>query len=189
MGRPTLCTPERTERIRQALIAGAPIGVAASRGPIAEGTFHEWHARGRAALETHNHDRTIIPADHKERPFAEFAEATTRARHEWELGRLAHIAQAGHGHPYKVTVTKDVLRKDGTVVTLTETREGVEPGDWRADAWLLERRKPHEYGRLTRTWLSGPDDQPIEVAADELTARGEEAIDEVARKRDQRQAV
>lgn len=35
-------------------------------------------------------------------------------------------------------------------------------GDWRATAWLLERRFPQQFGRATRHELSGPEGQPVE---------------------------
>ncbi len=35
--------------------------------------------------------------------------------------------------------------------------------DWRAAAWILERRHPDDYGRVTRTQVSGPDGGPVPV--------------------------
>ena len=180
MARPTKLTPERMERIRQALIAGAPVGVAASHGGIAPSTFHTYNARGKAALEAADYDLDRV--DTVDRPYAEFHDTTTRARHEWELGRVANIARAGSGRPYTTTITKQTLTKDGEIVTLTETREGVEY-DWRADAWLLERRNPQVYGKLYRAEVTGADGAPIEVTVEDLVARAEAAVDELADRR------
>lgn len=187
MGRPSKLTAERQERIVQALRAGAPIGVAASRGGIHPSTYHEWDARGRAALERADHDPDRL--DTVDRPYAEFSETVTRARHEWELGRLAEIQYAGTGRPYEVTVTKEVIHKDtGEVVTLTEVRRGVEV-DWRAAAWLLERRNPQVYGKVYRAEVTGPEGAAIEVTVDDLVARAEAAVDELATRRQRRGAA
>jgi hypothetical protein len=37
------------------------------------------------------------------------------------------------------------------------------PEDWKAAAWLLERRHPDRYGKTTRTELSGPKGGAIQV--------------------------
>lgn len=179
MGRPSKLTPERVERIDQALRAGAPVDVAASRGGIHPATFYDWAARGAAALEIVDHDLDAVLE--AERPYAEFSDTVTRARHDWELGRLAQIQQAATGRPYKITTTKQVLR-DGEIVTLTETREGVEY-DWRADAWLLERRNPQTYGKVWRTEVTGADGGPVQIGVDDAAAEAEALVDELASRR------
>lgn len=170
----SMLTPERTERIRQALLVGASIGTAAARGGIHRATYHEWETRGRTALEEANGE--IEAVAESERRYADFHDTVTRAIHDFELGRLVQIAQAGRGKPYRRTSTRtwdqvvSVKGEDGKntqqVVTMTDVRvEEGEEYDWRADAWLLERRNPQEYGRATRLELTGKDGGPIEVVS------------------------
>lgn len=191
-GRPTKLNEERTELIRQALLAGAPIGVAASRGGIAPRTYHEWEARGRAALERADHELERV--DTVDAPFAQFAQTVTRARHEWELGTLGQIALTGRGRPYRETTTKSEQRivtnvetgqPETITLTTVTTKEGVEH-DWRADAWLLERRNPQVYGKVYRAEVTGPEGAAIEVTVEDLVARGEAAADELAARRERR---
>ena len=43
--------------------------------------------------------------------------------------------------------------------------KGAMSGQWQAAAWYLERTSPADYGRSTRTEISGPDAGPIQVAS------------------------
>lgn len=186
MGAPSKLTEERVGRIREALLAGAPTEVAAARAGIHRDTFFAWQARGLAALQTAGMDLDLVPE--ADRPFSDFADTVTRARSDWELGRLAQIQQAGVGRPYTKTRTRSwdqvVTLKDengknvNQVVTMTDTtvEEGLEY-DWRADAWLLERRNPQRYGRQTKLEVQG--EIKIEALADEADA----LVDELAARR------
>jgi hypothetical protein len=59
-------------------------------------------------------------------------------------------------------------------------------GTWQAAAWWLERKWPHQYGRYTRTELSGPQGGPVRVDVSRLTSaeiaallsRGQDGDDE-----------
>lgn len=189
-GRPSKLNKERVDLIDQALRAGGSIANAAARAHIAPATYHEWQSRGLAALEEADWDLDAIEG--KERPYAEFADTVIRARQDWELSSVAQIMRAGHGQPYEkvTTSTKEMwvwTNKDageGHKETLTDTR--IERGvtyDWRALFELLRARNPKEYGRLTRTEISGPEGAPIEMMnvedeaaaalakVDDLTAR------------------
>ena len=181
MAPPSKMNAERTERIRQAILAGGSVDDAASRGNVSSSTYYEWAARGRAALEATDQDLDAVSDD--DRPFAEFAETVDRARHDWELSQVAQIQHAGQGRPYETIIEKQVLTKTGEIVTLTEIRRGIEH-DWRALAWILEHRNPRVYGRATRVEHSGPEGAPIEVNVDDLVARAEVAIDELAARRE-----
>ncbi len=191
-GRPTKLNAERTELVRRALLAGAPNAVAASHAGLSERSYYEYDARGQAALELADHNFDAVPDD--ERLFAQFSQIVREAHDEWELGRIAQIERAGMGREWKKvrTVTHDRLI-DGKVVTFTTTtiEEGVDY-DWKADAWLLERRNPGRWGRVTRTELSGPEGGAIPMAPMNLDAAESEAaglVDEFTEKRNKREAA
>lgn len=74
MGRPTLCTPEVTERVCEALALGVSWAAAAAHAGLTERCLMEWCERGRA----------------EEEPFAHFLQETTRARDAAEV-RMASI--------------------------------------------------------------------------------------------------
>ena len=182
-GRPTVCTPELTERIEHALLAGAPITVAVDQGPIAERTYHQWKARGDAALASIDTDGDPNPDDvpETERPYAHFAQTVGRAINTWIVSRISRVAQAGEPRRVSKTVSRQVLL-NGEVRTLTTT-ETWEEYDWRADAWLLERRYPRLFGKATRLEVSGPDGEPIPLTIEALESRALLAVDELEARR------
>jgi hypothetical protein len=85
--------------------------------------------------------------------YVQFLDAATRAMDEAEALHVENIAIAAAG-------IKEV-RKGGRLV-----RRGF-PGDWRASAWLLERRKRKQYAAQT-TVKHGLDDAPDAPAVFEL---------------------
>lgn len=48
---------------------------------------------------------------------------------------------------------------------LVELIKASAPDDWKAGAWLLERRHPRRWGRLDRSEVSGANGAPIQVQA------------------------
>lgn len=108
--RPTKLTEELTARIAALLRNGNYIATACGVAGIHPDSYFAWRERGEADIEA-----GVRSA------FAEFAEATTRARAEGRALLLQEIRSASRG---------------------TERR----PGDWRAAAWILERSWPEEYG-------------------------------------------
>ncbi|HXT34763.1 MAG TPA: hypothetical protein VN837_04220 [Chloroflexota bacterium] len=69
-----------------------------------------------------------------------------------------------HRYPeFKAQVLEAEAR--AVVGTLAQIRKSASEGDWRAGAWLLERRYPEEYGRtVSEQRHSGPDGtEPVKV--------------------------
>lgn len=114
-----------------------------------------------AAARTNVNPSTVY--DHAQKD-PTFAESIERARNEWEHALLEKIAKAAE------------------MGTVTERKNGsrfVEPGDWRAAAWLLEHA-PHtrdHYAGVMRqkVQLGGDPDNPIKVenVADAIPTTGE----------------
>lgn len=94
IGRRTLCTPEVTERVVQALRAGNYIETSCDFAGISVGTYYGWCARARAELESvENGERRKVRK--KEEPFVKFLEAVKKARSTAEVESVARIRKAG----------------------------------------------------------------------------------------------
>lgn len=101
MARPTKLNADRQAKVCEALALGVSIEAAAAHAGLSAACVHEWMARGRKG----------------ERLYAEFLEATTRARDAAEVRYAAVVAKAA--------------------------KEGSES----AARWWLERRRPETWGR------------------------------------------
>lgn len=194
-GRPSKLTDEVTQGVKEAILAGAPLHVAAAHARIHVATLHRYQSRGRAALDEADGDWALIPDG--DRPFCDFYDAVEGARREWELGQLAVIQRAARGIP--------ATNRDGTQAPIIEVetritydadgnmtgkivteRRGVKP-DWRAAMTLLERRDPESYGRTTKTEITGAGGGPLEVTTvEDLAARATEQIDELLARRERK---
>lgn len=106
--------------------------------------------------------------------YVAFQEAVRRVEAEWEHDRLQVIRAIGEPTGREVRTRRTVTTKTydvvdprtgevnrNTVTTQVETFVGYE-GDWRAAAWLLERRLPARYARREALEVSGPDGGPVE---------------------------
>lgn len=136
-GPKTIRTPEIDMTIIAALQAGNTRKTAAEMAGIARDTFYDWIKKDKELLA-----------------------AVERAEAEGIDERIRRIRMAGVGGQLieKTTVTKQT--KDGEIVTVTEKYTRPE---WTADAWLLERKYPADFGRADRTKveLSGEGGGPI----------------------------
>jgi transposase len=131
MPRPTLLTPERTEKIVALISAGNFAETAALASGISKQTYYNWLARGKAERERLNEVLNGKPRV-KEAPYLEFFDSIEKARAEAEARMVVLITKAAQ-----------------------------EPRTWQAAAWWLERVAPQKYGRINRTEISGPEGSPI----------------------------
>lgn len=140
MARPTKLTAKITEAVCDAIREGLSIEGACSHAGIARSTFHDWVSRGEDG----------------EAEFSDFADQTARARAEVEERLLGSIEWAAG---------KRMRRRALGTGSDFETFEE-EERDWRAAAWLLERKFPEAYGNKQTLEHTGKDGGPIGVSVD-----------------------
>ncbi len=191
MTRPTKLTPERHKQLIEGIRLGLRIEVACDVVEINRTTLLNWQNRGRTAVtefEEHLADmdpdeRTSIEDRIEDDPtaitelvpeadqrYVSFFVDVTRARAEWERSAQIRIEAA-------VRPQEHVTEKfDGAGVLVERTVRTV-PGDWKAEAFILERRVRQAWGKVT-TVEGG--DKPIEVDVVALRERGREIVARIA---------
>ena len=133
MARKSKLTSARQARIVEAIKEGQWLDTAARIGGISPSTFFAWMQKGEQASSG---------------AFRAFFETVEEAKCHAEALAVGLIEQAARGLPYKTIRT--VTGEDGSVTTT----EGVTQ-DWRAAAWLLERRYPDRYSPRQKLEHSG----------------------------------
>jgi hypothetical protein len=76
----------------------------------------------------------------------QFLKAVTRAKADDESRRIAEIDKVGCGGQTLEERSRERFNKDGKV-TSRFTSKRYAPADWKAHAWLLERRNAKQWGR------------------------------------------
>lgn len=134
-GRPPKLTPEITEAVCDALRDGLSIEGACARAGISPATYYEYNKRGRDG----------------DTRFTEFAAETARARADVER-RLIESVEWAAGE----RIRKRALGSGDAMEIIDEAER-----DWRAAAWLLERKYPGEYGARQRLEHTGADGESL----------------------------
>ncbi len=116
-GRPAKLTDDAIAAAEEFLSRGGPQSELAARLRVGRATWYRWLQEGEAAFE-----------EGLDTQQARLYEAVRTAQAELQERCLASILLAGHGR----------------IDPETRTRE---KGDWKALAWLLERRFPLEFGQ------------------------------------------
>lgn len=205
MPRGTKLTPERIARTAESIANGNTLRVAGGAGGLSERSVSRYLQRGQAAdLQLASRLDTEWTADQRaglddlepddadalltdlvpepDRPYWRFWLALTRARDIAEERLVDVVVQAATGYDEVTVETREVLTKDGDIVTLTSTSTR-HVKDWRAGLAWLERSRPQEWGRYNRTELSGPDGGPIEIAGmEDARARGLALVSQLERR-------
>lgn len=193
-GRPLELTPEVTDKICQAIRAGAYAAQAAVSAGIAESTFYRWKALGDAEIP----ERETKDAAEAARPFREFSEALKKAEADAEVFaagviRSAMRPQVLHS-PYCDTWARahEGQRACSRVDANGEPVDAgckVQAGSWQAAMTYLERRNPGRWRRRDAVEHSGEGGGPLKTENDlgpatrELVTRGLEEIRQRAEKR------
>jgi hypothetical protein len=163
-GRPTLCTPETTQKILTAIETGVPITAAAQAAGIHYATLANWQNRGQNAADI-AHNGGTIPQE--EACYLDFFERVARARARGLEARLSRVVSIAEGGFVTKRTERTFQSKSGPVV---EVEEAFSPPDWRALAWVLERSHREFFGKSERVELSGVDGGPVEVSHVEVDA-------------------
>lgn len=132
MARPTLLTPERTQKIAELIVAGNDAETAVVASGISTTTYYNWMARGRAEIARMVDTNRSKPKA-AEAIFVEFVETIEKARAEAEARLVILVSKAA-----------------------------ADPKTWQAATWLLERREPKRWGRINRTEITGADGGAIQ---------------------------
>jgi hypothetical protein len=161
-GRVTKLTPVIQQAIVNAVTAGAPLVQAAELAGIDKSTVLEWMRRG----EERDPVRPTTNA------YANFANAITHAKASDEVRRIARIDAAARGGA--VIHEKTTTYPDGRTVTERQ----VQPPDWRADSFHLERRYQDRWGKRVQADLTLQVRQIVQEVADEIGVSPDDIIKE-----------
>lgn len=94
---------------------------------------------------------------------AEAAGVTYDTFNEWQQGRFPRGADKMLKSEFSEALTR---AKGGSALRLVSIIQQQAPTDWRAAAWILERRFPRDFGR--RMALTGEDGGPIQLQVQEV---------------------
>jgi hypothetical protein len=128
------------DKIVRAVASGVSRRVAARALGLGESTIHRYLQRIRVATRG---------------PLREYRDRLGQAEATAEATLIARIANAGM--PRTVTKTTVAKGPKGEVTTVVTERQD---GDWKANAWLAERRWPTRWGRRDHTTIAGDQDAP-----------------------------
>jgi transposase-like protein len=150
-GRSPKLTPALQTAIVQAVTVGQSVVEAAALAGIAKSTVLQWLQRGEGRSRRGTQAR-----------YVDFVDAVSRARAVDEARRIARINQAAQGGV--VVHEKTTTFTDGrTVVERT-----LAPPEWRADAFVLERRYAERWGRKVQADLTLQIQQMVQDVAQEM---------------------
>ena len=166
MGRKTKLTKDCQDIIVESLKLGLKVEDTINRAGISRETYFEWIRRGQA------NDGKV---------YVDFADAVKNAEYDAKASRLERIKQAGIGGQTfeEKKITNRMI--DGKIVKVEEinTTKQSTP-NWQADAWLLERKYPDEFGRKYQVENLNVDLTKLTDEQLERIAKGENAAIVVA---------
>jgi transposase len=167
-GRPLKLDASTQQIICAAIRRGLGYEPAAQMAGISYSTLRNWINRAEAEVDRLQKPRTREKAS--EAPFLEFLDQLQRAEAEGENTNADIVNEAAAGGR---TITKTERyqkriwdKKTQTFVVVEETEttkaETAAP-DWRAAAFILERRHSDRWGRQLKSEISGPGGKPVPI--------------------------
>jgi transposase len=146
---------DHKDKLLKAIATGVSYSDACAIAGVGYSTFKEWKAKGEAARSGKFAD---FAADIKK------ANAVATTKHVQNINRAALDGET-------ITEIRIVVDEDGNEKERTTTEKKVAK-QWQASAWLLERRKPNEWGR--NRVVETEDNQPLPWCDDEPDPMGKE---------------
>jgi hypothetical protein len=146
VGRRYLFTPEKAKRFLEAVSLGSTVTAAAARAGWKQRTAYRYIERGKGfveGVEPEDVEDAIKALDEDQRELAAFA---VEYEYALQASEASHLAE---------------------VISL-----GKKANDWKAFAWILERRWPERY---SRTRKAGIDAEKVRVEIERLTVEVETA--------------
>jgi hypothetical protein len=128
-GRPSKLTPKVQNIVLEGIKLGLTYEKVANLANVSRVTLRNWFKTGQKA---------------KSGPFFDFFNALQKAEAEGEMRNLEKIRQASLGGQ-KVVTSKEIYRDNQLLEQITTTKKAAP--DWRAAAWILERRYPERWGK------------------------------------------
>ena len=157
MARPSNLTPEIQEILLEAIGMGLTFKSAAQFAGVDETTFYTWKRKGKAATFG---------------PYHQFYQALRKAEIMGQAALLKNINDASAGGQTIVT-TRVTTGPDGQVIkTIVHQRQALP--DWKAAAWILERRYPAEWGRKERPQDNDDEKDPLDQWVEDLRAAADQ---------------
>jgi hypothetical protein len=179
--RPLALTTEIETRLLNNIAAGVPLEHAARAAGLSSSTYFRYMQRGEDAAARHADGEHLDDDDLR---LMEFWERASRARSESVATSVVQIQRAAQGGYLLKEVTK-TYRDAATGQMVTEHEKSYAPVDWRAAAFLLERRDRANFGRsLLPPEAAGSDGQdggPAEVTAGEIRDLATRVTDNIHR--------
>jgi hypothetical protein len=166
-------TDDMVETITLAAAAGVPPAQAAKALGISQAKWSAWVRDSRDPATRGKRRDQISAIDAAEMKAAE--------------RMLAQLYQAARGGHTAKRHTRTRQMRDGSVIT--DVDETITTPDWRAFAWMLERRWPEEFKRPAPNVQAEDDgvEQQGEVTPEALRAKVSSIFDQIEKRRGQRE--
>jgi hypothetical protein len=149
------------DQLLEAIADGATFTTAAIYAGIGERTYYRWARRAQDAEETLEETGELPDT---EQPFWQFGQGLQRAHARGQVANVRRIDRAAEGG-YVVKTRTRRMRNPGSGDLVEETETDLALPDWRAAAWILERRHPEGFGKeASQVEISGPGGGPVKMA-------------------------
>jgi transposase len=155
VARPTKLTETVAADIALAVADGATFKAAAGRAGVGERTYREWMARGRSErerLEAAQRELALLPKRARSAAAKKAKQAMQRAAQP----RATEL-------PFLDLLERAERADDTAQVRAVAQITAAGATDWRAAAWLLERRDPANYSARSRVAVEGAG-APVKLA-------------------------
>lgn len=165
-GRPTKCTRELTEQVCKFIRAGNYMEASAAAAGVNKTSLYEWLKRGAREMEL--------------RDAEDAAEEPQRKTKAWkaEQKRMGERREREDVYVQFSNAIEHALAEAEVTLSLRLAKAGAN-GQWRADAWRLERLFPERWGKRMSVGASGDAGMPGPGADYDLDQLSDDELDEL----------